>query len=289
MISFRFDHTQSATITTDALWRVVALGLARLYPSVHQHILNKVQNDKVPDPSNIDSRFKSLIEIPLSMLNDVLYKELPVIVIDALDEYGGLRHNSSGKDDHKDLLRMLNCWIYIDHLRRFKLVITSRHDEFIQRMFSESMSTHIDIPSSSSVKPGDHTFHDIRTFLKSRLDSMGEEDAWIKRALDHLVPYAVGIFIWAMTVADFLEVDPRVWFVILESKNQRDNMEGLDELYSLYMIVVEASFGQICKEEIQGIVSVIGTIIFTKQPLSDDVLLMLPEVKIGDSDILQLI
>ena len=77
--------------------------------------------------------------------------------------------------------------------------------------------------------------------------------------------------------------------MILESKNQGDNMEGLDELYSLYMIVVEASFGQICKEEIQGIVSVIGTIIFTKQPLSDDVLLMLPEVKIGDSDILQLI
>jgi len=44
VISFRFDRTQSTTITTDALWRVVALGLARLYPSVRQHILNLVQN-----------------------------------------------------------------------------------------------------------------------------------------------------------------------------------------------------------------------------------------------------
>jgi len=42
VIPFRFDRTQSTTITTDALWHVVALGLARLYPSVHQHILNIV-------------------------------------------------------------------------------------------------------------------------------------------------------------------------------------------------------------------------------------------------------
>ena len=41
-ITFRFDRTQSTTITTDALWRVVALGLARLYPSVRQQILNIV-------------------------------------------------------------------------------------------------------------------------------------------------------------------------------------------------------------------------------------------------------
>ena len=31
VISFRFDRTQSTTITTDALWRVVACDLARQY------------------------------------------------------------------------------------------------------------------------------------------------------------------------------------------------------------------------------------------------------------------
>ena len=288
-ITFRFDRTQSATITTDALWRIVALGLARLYPSVRQHILNIVRNDKVPDPSDIDGRFKCLIETPLSMLNDVPHEELPVIVIDALDECGGLRHDSSGKSYHKDLLCTLNRWIHIDHLKKFKLVITSRHDEFIQRTFPKSMSIYIDIPSGSNVNPGDNTSCDICIFLKSRLESMGEGNAWIKRALDRLVPRAAGIFIWATTVADFLEVDPRVRFVILESKKQGDNIEGLDELYSLYLTVVEAAFGQICEEEIQGIVSVMGAMIFAKQPLSDDVLLMLPGVKIGDSNILRLI
>ena len=289
VIPFRFDRTQSATITTDALWRVVALGIARLYPSVRQHILNLVQNDKVPDPSDMNGRFKSLIETPLSKLSDVLHEELPVIVIDALDECGGLRHDSSGKDDHKGLLHTLKRWAQVDHLKKFKLVITSRQEDDISRIFPESISIHINIPSGSDVKPGDNTSHDIHTFLKSRLNSMGEGDAWIKRALEHLVPRAAGIFIWVTTVADFLEVNPRIRFDILESKKRGDNTEGLNELYSLYLTVVEASFGQICEEEIQGIVSVMGAMIFAKQPLSDDVLLMLPGVRIGDSDILRLI
>ena len=37
IISFRFDRTES-TITTSALWRAVACDLARLYPSLRQHL-----------------------------------------------------------------------------------------------------------------------------------------------------------------------------------------------------------------------------------------------------------
>ena len=37
VIWFRFDRTQSTTITTDALWRVIARDLARWYPSIRQH------------------------------------------------------------------------------------------------------------------------------------------------------------------------------------------------------------------------------------------------------------
>jgi len=285
VITFRFDRTQSTTITTNALWRAVACDLARLFPSLREHLGNQGQSS-----SDINRLFKSLIEVPLSTLGEAIPpEELPVIVIDALDECGGLRHDSSGKDDHKGLLHTLKRWAQVDHLKKFKLVITSRQEDDISRIFPESISIHINIPSGSNIKPGDNTSHDIRIFLESRLDSMGEGDAWIKRALDHLVPRATGIFIWATTVADFLEVNPRVRFDILESKKRGDNTEGLDELYSLYLTVVKASFGQICEEEIQGIVSVMGAMIFAKRPLSDDVLLMLPGVRIGDSDILRLI
>jgi len=286
VISFRFERTQS-TITTNALWRTVACDLARLYPSLRQHL---AQVNQGHSSSDIDRLFKSLIEVPLSQLDDAISREeLPVIVIDALDECGGLRHDPSGRRDYEALLRTLRRWVQADHLKKFKLVITSRPEDHISRIFPESISIHINIPSGSNVKPGDNTSHDIRVFLKSRLDLMGEGDVWIKKALDRLVPRAAGIFIWATTVADFLEVDPRVRFVILESKKRGDNIEGLDELYLLYLTVVEASFGRICEEEIKGIVSVMGAMIFAKQPLSDDVLLMLPGVRIGDSDILRLI
>jgi len=69
----------------------------------------------------MDDRFKSLIEMPLSTLNDVPSEELPVIVIDGLDKCSGLRHNASAKDNYKDLSYMLKHWaqvnqkVQIDH------------------------------------------------------------------------------------------------------------------------------------------------------------------------------
>jgi len=48
-----------------------------------------------------------------------------VIVIDALDECGGLRHNSNERNDYSGLLLTLKRWVQVDCLKRFKLVITS--------------------------------------------------------------------------------------------------------------------------------------------------------------------
>ena len=90
---FRFDRTESTTITTNALWRTVARDLARWYPSIRQQL---VQGNTELSSSNIDRLFETLVEEPLSTLDGVSYEKLPVIVIDALDECGGLRHGSEG-------------------------------------------------------------------------------------------------------------------------------------------------------------------------------------------------
>jgi len=283
VISFRFDRTES-TITTSALWRTVACDLSRLFPSLRQHL---AQGDLGRSSSDVDRLFKSLIEEPLSALIDTIpWEELPVIVIDALDECGGLRHEASGKKDFQNLLRTLKRWIQVDHLKKLKLVITSRPEHSIA--FPDSISIH-DIPSGHGVKPGDSASNDIRIFLQSRLDDMKMEPGWIARALNYLVPGAAGIFIWATTVASFLEDDPEARFHILRSREGREDIEGMDDLFSLYTTLVKASFGRISKQEIQGIISVMGAMIYAKQPLSDDVLVMLPGVKIGDSDIMRLI
>jgi len=200
VISFRFDRTQSTTINTDSLWRVVACDLARLYPSFHQYL---VKHDKWRSSPGINHLFEDLIVEPISSLGDVPCEELPVIVIDALDECGGLRHDSPAKNDYKGLLRTLKRWVQVDHLKRFKLVITSRPEDAITKMFPDSVSTHVNIPSGSEVKLEDSASDDICAFLKSQLDTMGMEPAWIARALDYLVPRATGIFIWATTAADF--------------------------------------------------------------------------------------
>jgi len=283
VISFRFDRTES-TITTSALWRAVACDLARLYPSLRQHLAQESQGHS---SSDIDRLFKSLIEVPLSSLVDAIpHEELPVFVIDALDECGGLRHDTLGKEDFRGLLHTLKRWIQVDHLKKLKLVITSRPEDRIT--FPDSISIH-DIPSGHGVKPGDSASNDIHTFLQSRLDDMKMEPAWITETLDYLVPGAAGMFIWATTVANFLEDGPQARFHILKSRKGGEDIEGMDDLFSLYATVVRASFGQISRREVQGIVSVMGAMIYAKLPLSDNVLVMLPGVKIGNSDVMPLI
>jgi len=283
IISFRFDRTDS-TITTSVLWRTVACDLARMFLSLRQHL---AQGNQGRSSSDIDRLFKLLIEEPLSTLVDAIpWEELPVIVIDALDECGGLKHDASGKEDFRDLLHTLKRWIQVNHLKKLKLVITSRPEHGIT--FPDSISIH-DIPSGHGVKLEDCVSNDIRTFLQSRLVDMKMETAWIAEALKYLVPGATGIFIWATTVANFLEGDPEVRLHILRSKEEGDDTEGMDDLFSLYTTVVKVSFGRISKREVQGIISVMGAMIYSKQPLSDDVLVMLPGVKIGKSNVMPLL
>ena len=194
--------------------------------------------------SNIDRLFEVLIEKPLSTftLNHDLLEQLPVIVVDALDECGGLRHESSGRDDFGGLLHTLKRWALVSHLRKFKLTITSRPEDRITRTFPGSISTHINIPSGNNVKSGDSTSNDIRTFLKKRLEDTNMGDAWVDEALGHLVPDAAGMFIWAKTAADFLQENPAPRFHLLKTRKQEDSTEGFKDLYSLYSTVVETSF-----------------------------------------------
>jgi len=104
------------------------------------------------------------------MLDHDAREQFPVIVIDASDECGGLRHDSSGRRDHQVLLHTIERWGQVDHLKKFKLVITSRPDEDIERKLPEIVNSLVNIPSGSDVKPGDSASNDIRAYLKYRLD-----------------------------------------------------------------------------------------------------------------------
>ena len=122
----------------------------------------------------------------------------------------------------------------------------------------------------------------------SRLSGMNMDEAWVNEAHSYLVPRAAGMFIWATTVADFLRINPKERFHILQTGEQERGAGRFEILYSLYSTVVEASFGQHLKEEeIKAVTSVLGATIFAKQPLNDTMLTTLPGVK--NLDMLQYI
>jgi len=210
--------------------------------------------------------------------DDIPYEELPVIVIDALDECGGLRHNSSGMDDYEGLLRTLKRWALVDCLRKFKLIITSRPEDQIAQTFPESISIHVNIPSGNDVKSGDSASKDIQAFLMSCLSAMGMDEAWVSEACGYLVPRAAGMFIWATTVAKFLKKNPKQRFDILKTREHERGADRFEELYSLYSTVIRTSFHDLEEDEIQAFASVIGATIFAKQPLDDTRLMRLPGV-----------
>jgi len=101
VIWFRFDRAQSTTVTTEALWRVVACGIAHWYPPFRRQL---AQGNAQLSSFNIDRLFETLIQEPLSRLDGIPYEELPVIVI---DECGDLRHSYSGRKDYEALVRTL--------------------------------------------------------------------------------------------------------------------------------------------------------------------------------------
>ena len=108
VISFQFNCMES-TITTSTLWYTVACDPVCMFPSLWQHLS---QGNQEYSLSNIDWLFKLLIKKPLFTLVDAVpWKELLVMMIDILDECGGLKHNASGKEDFWDLLHMLKRWI----------------------------------------------------------------------------------------------------------------------------------------------------------------------------------
>lgn len=84
-----------------------------------------------------------------------------------------------GQNDYEALLHMLWRWAQEDHLKKFKLVITSRPEDHITQTFPESISIHVNIPSGSSVKPGDSVSNDICAFPKKQLkDTYGRYIGW---------------------------------------------------------------------------------------------------------------
>jgi hypothetical protein len=120
---FFFQRQKANIMTSSALWRTIAYDLARRYPTIRKAIITKLKQDDLSLTTvNVDKLFLLLIREPLIESESNLEELLPVVVIDALDECGGLEGQYSA--DRKTLMRTFTSWSGLP--AKFKLIITSR-------------------------------------------------------------------------------------------------------------------------------------------------------------------
>ena len=262
---FFFQRQKANIMTASALWRVIAYDLARRHPTIRKAIVAKLKEDYLSLTTiNVDKLFLHLIREPLAESEKNLEELLPVVIIDALDECGGLEGQYSS--DRKSLLRTITGWSGLP--AKFKLIVTSRGELDIEQLFSTTRHFPIEISAGQAVEA--QSSEDIRLFLTHQLHevalkcSKSLSPTWPgPQVVQELARRAGGLFIWAETVTKFIRSgDPegRLGLVLEEA--------GTSYLDTLYEQVLNASFPNPTASEIRTLCSVLGTVILAKAPLS---------------------
>jgi len=260
-----FERARATAATPNALWRSVAYDLARTYPTFRRIVVERLDDEEVDvDSSNIKAVFRNIIEEPLEGCNDIPSGRLPVIVVDALDECGGLRSRYS---PHREgLLSTLSRWA--DLPPKFKLLVTSRGDEDFERVLTPIAEV-FDLSSGKNVK--EQATEDIALFLKNRFlkiarsypDSLDSD--WPGDMIrEELTRRTAGLFIWAQTLMTIIDEE--------EPQSQLDQVLrgaiGLGDMGDLYTRVLEISFGLPGAPVTEAFQTIVGSLVVAKRPLS---------------------
>ncbi|KAJ3575772.1 hypothetical protein NP233_g870 [Leucocoprinus birnbaumii] len=268
---FVFDRGRPTVTTTRALWGRVAWDFARLFPLTRQSLLRRIDDEPVGiNIAGIAPLFSALIEEPLSHLPDDMFgpnRPRLVVVIDGVDECGGL--DGSRSKDRKELLMTLELW-QSKIPNNIKLVVTSREDDdFKRRLLPISSIIDFSIATDEAVR-------DIHALLIVRLEEIAEPYSellptdWVDQTAKYLSQRAGGVFVWATTVANFIECG--------EPQSQLDDIRsgsgfGLGgeggSLFSLYARLLRTSFKDMRENQREAFKSVVRAMIFAERPLDD--------------------
>ncbi|KAG8795791.1 hypothetical protein FRC16_009954, partial [Serendipita sp. 398] len=261
--SFFFQRQNAATMTTSALWRTVAYDLGR-HPTIRKSLATKMKKEEIDlRTPNIDILFQQLIRGPLTKINNVPMEQSPIVIIDALDECGGLEGQRS--KDRKDLIRTLDSWSKLP--RNFKLIVTSREENDIARLFSRTQPHAIEL--STGEKTDAQSKEDIQSFLRIEFQTIAERypeslsaDWPGSKIIEDLAVKAGGLFIWASTAIKLIEAgEPE------EQLKQALSGKGTGDMNGLYVQVINTSFPSPSVQVVQNLLSVVGTVIVAKEPL----------------------
>ena len=224
------------------LWKTVAYTLAREYPVCRQVIISELKGGtlNLANATSVNI-FERLVAEPLRRLTTSGIKippdRLPVVIIDALDECGGL--DGSNRQARKEILNCVAKWAKL--APGVKLIITSRAEQDIELAFSNIPHLPLEIPTGASVTS--KTTEDIRRYIEDGFSKITHDNKipgnWPgDQLIDDLVRRAQGVFIWAYTTLAFIDdVDPEYQLEMVRSgKLVSGNVHGL------YRQILESSF-----------------------------------------------
>jgi len=264
--SFFFQRQRDAVLTPQALWRTVAYDLARKHPTIRGTVVAKLKEGAVPlTNAKLENLFRHFIRDPLLLSGEIPNGRLPVIVIDALDECGGLEGQNS--EHRESLLDTLRNWAHLP--LKFKLIVTSRGENDLERVFSEINHTLIHISAGQTVDS--QSSEDIRVFLTTKFQHITRRYPSLPanwpsdESVGKLVDMSGGLFIWAQTAVKFIQ----------DGQPQRRLEEILKlgvsgAIDKLYETILTNSFHGAkagALKEYSDFRSVVGAIILVKGPL----------------------
>ena len=227
------EFNRTTGVTPVMLWKTVAYALAREYPVCRKVIVSKLKSGTLNLANATSSNiFEQLVAEPLRRLTASDTKinpdRLPVVVIDALDECGGL--DGSSRQARKEILDCFAKWAKL--APGVKLIITSRAEQDIKQAFSTIPHTPLEIHIGDSAT--EVSGHNIQLYLRAKFKRIASDNEIVRdwpgdQIVTDLAQCAKGVFIWATTIMEFIEhrVPMHQLKVILNKKLPSGNVYGL--------------------------------------------------------------
>ncbi|KAF7974220.1 hypothetical protein HWV62_13201 [Athelia sp. TMB] len=225
-----FDRNSPIESDPSRVISTLAYQLAKHNDDVGAAISDAIKGDSALASAPLASQFISLLSEPLSAASAQISGPV-IIVLDALDECGDA-------SSRRTLLNILKSPEFAKLPRQFRFLITSRPDHDIQVVLSSIGHTHpIDLDLASDKDMMFYLEHEIKAMYADRHVVDDIPVHWPgEKALQTLVAYAAGLFIWAATAIKLLiHADDPIDFLQSILSEERE-VFTLHELYKTALV-----------------------------------------------------
>ncbi|KAJ7301120.1 hypothetical protein DFH08DRAFT_120895 [Mycena albidolilacea] len=285
--SFFFKREEFLSQTPKALWCSVAYDFADKYPEVRSKVaLTLDAGEVVPHITSYEDIFEKLIIRSLENPLSVPPGRMPILVIDALDECGGL---TASRSYQKQVLAALSRWKHMPS--QVKLFVTSRNEKNIHSVLGSMGSQCKVLEVGEKTTP--ESYLDIENYLRHGFESIQSEyqslpHPWpTPQDLKLLTDAAAGLFIWASTVLKLVgdhqpkrELERIIETLKMGQQTQEHDMNQLEHLYQSLLI---SRFSSTTNVEVFK--KVAGAILVAQTPLaSEDMHALIPSLTSQDLD-----